>query len=385
MKRLVEIYKKHSRAVVGLMSGTSHDGVDAAVARIKGSGADCKASLLYHGHYPYPRALRNRVAQAFDGPTGLVCGLNFELGGFFAGCALSAIAGAGLKPPEVDLIGSHGQTIYHRPPRGAKGGSTLQIGEGAVIARRTGIVTITDFRTADMAAGGQGAPLVPLADWILFHKAGKVLAIQNIGGIANVTLVPDRLEGVFGFDTGPGNSLIDEAANILSGGRLKLDKGGDLARSGKLIPELLRKLLINPYFKKKPPKSTGRELFGGGFVEEVVKDSRNKKKEDILCTLTHLTARSIHRAYLDFVFPSYRPDRIVLGGGGARNDFLVSLLKGLFEGIPVVMMDELGIPGQAREALSFAVLANETASGRAGSLPAVTGAEGGAILGKISL
>jgi anhydro-N-acetylmuramic acid kinase len=385
MKRLLEIYKKRTRVVVGLMSGTSHDGVDAAVARIDGSGARSKVSLLHHSHHPYPDTLRGKVAHAFDGPTELICGLNFELGEFFAGAALSAIKGSGLAQADIDLIGSHGQTIYHAPPRPAKAGSTLQIGEGAVIAARTGIVTISDFRTADVAHGGHGAPLVPMANWILFHSTGKVFALQNIGGIANVTVVPDEFEGVTGFDTGPGNSLLDEAARVLSGGRLKYDKAGMLAKSGKVIPDLLDSLLRNPYFKKKPPKSTGRELFGRELAGDIIKTSRYKKKEDIICTLTHLTARSIHKAYADFVFPRYEVDKIILSGGGARNDFLVSLLSRLFDGTPVVKMDELGIPGQAVEALSFAVLANETASGNPGNVPAVTGAANGAVLGKISL
>ena len=384
MNQLLDICRKKTRIVVGLMSGTSHDGVDAAVARIDGSGEKSVVTFMHHSQSPYPEALRGKVARAFDGPTSLVCGLDFELGEFFAGAALSAIKGAGLTPEDVDLIGSHGQTIFHTPPRAGKGGSTLQIGEGAVIARRTGVVTISDFRPADIAAGGQGAPLVPMADWIMFHEKGKVLALQNIGGIANVTVVPDGLDGVIGFDTGPGNSLIDEAARILSGGRLKYDKSGMLAKSGKIIPELLEKMLANPYFKKKPPKSTGRELFGREFAEGIIKDSRYKKKEDILCTLTHLTARSMHKAYVDFVFPDYSLDKIILSGGGARNDFLVSLLQGLFEGVSVVMLDELGIPGEAREALCFAVLANETASGNPGNVPAVTGASCGAVLGKVS-
>jgi len=391
MNRLTSIAKKHTRIVVGLMSGTSHDGVDAVVARIKGAGAGCTVELITHSYTPYPDKLGSEVGKAFDGPTSLVCSLNFELGEFFAAAALGAVKEAGLKIEDVDLIGSHGQTIYHVPPGATgggagKAGSTLQIGEGAVIARRTGAVTINDFRTADMAAGGHGAPLVPLADWVMFRRPGKVTALQNIGGIANVTVVTEDLDGVMGFDTGPGNSLIDETVRILTRGRIKYDKGGKLAASGEIIPKLMQKLVANPYFKKKPPKSTGRETFGKALAEKIVAEHRAARKEDILCTLTHLSAMSIRAAYDDFVFPAHgKLDRIALCGGGAGNDFLVSLLRRLFEGIPVIDIEELGVPAQAREALCFAVLANETMSGNPGNVPSVTGAGSGAILGKINL
>lgn len=240
------------------MAGTSHDGVDAAVASIAGSGASSRVALLGHTHRPYPGRLRARVARAFDGDTALVCALNFELAEFYAEAALDAIAEAGLTPDMVDVIGSHGQTVHHIPPSGRRPGSTLQIGDGSVIAGRTGILTVSDFRPADIAAGGQGAPLVPLADWILFRGPGRTVALQNIGGMANATVVTEDLNRVTGFDTGPGCALMDEAARILSGGKLCLDKCGRLARSGDIVPGLLSELLSHPYFRKKPPKSTGR-------------------------------------------------------------------------------------------------------------------------------
>ena len=382
--RLCEIANKPARVVVGLMSGTSHDGVDAAVAKIVGSGEKSRVELIGHSYLPYPARLRAEVGDAFEGPAALVCRLNFELGEFFAEAALKAIGEAGLKPGDVDVIGSHGQTLYHIPPTGGDPGSTLQIGEGAVIARRTGVLTITDFRTADIAAGGQGAPLVPLADWILFRRPGEVTALQNIGGIANVTVVTESLGGVMGFDTGPGNSLLDEAAGIMSGGKLTMDNGGDIAASGDLMPELLDKLLAHPYFKEKPPKSTGRETFGRAMAASTISEYGSAAMKDMLCTLTHLTARSIKRAFDDFVLPAGKVDRVVVCGGGARNGFLMSLLAGLFEGIPVTSMDESGIPAQAREALCFAVLANETVAGNPGNVPRVTGAGMGAVLGKVS-
>lgn len=384
LNKFIRVAVQKSRVVVGLMSGTSHDGVDAVVARIDGAGEKACVKLLGHSRLPYPKRLRERVAEAFNGTTESVCRLNFELGEFFAKAALKAVSEAGLEPGQVDLIGSHGQTVYHIPPGGARPGSTLQIGEGAVIAGRTGMLTVSDFRPADIAAGGQGAPLVPYADWVLFRETGKTVALQNIGGISNVTVVTDRLDGVTGFDTGPGCSLLDEAVKILSGGKKLYDNGGKLALSGKLLPDLLQKTLANPYFRQRPPKSTGRELFGQGLVEDIIMSNRDAKGADILCTLTHLTARSIYDAYARFVLPVNGIERVILAGGGARNSYLVELLRGLFGDVPVVLIDEYGVPAEAREALCFAVLANETLSGNPSNVPSATGAAYPAILGKIS-
>ncbi len=385
MHRLLDVSGKSSRLVVGLMSGTSHDGVDAALARITGSGESAAVEFISHSFRPYPAGLRQRVRGAFEGGTAEICALNFELGEFFGKAALTVVRRAGIDPAKVDLVGSHGQTIHHRPPDRGRRGCTLQVGEGAVIANITGALTVTDFRTADMAAGGQGAPLVPYADWVLFRRPGEVIALQNIGGIANVTVVAERPGDVFGFDTGPGNSLMDEAADIMSSGKHALDRDGKLGESGVLNLNILKKLLKHPYFKKKPPKSTGREVFGRAFVQRLFDESSGVPAKDILCTLTHFTAASIHGAYVRFVYPRLRPDRVVVTGGGARNRFLMKLLRGQFREVPVEGPESLGVPSQAREALCFAVLANETVMGMPGSLPGVTGASYPAVLGKISV
>ena len=366
------------------MSGTSHDGVDAAVASIKGTGAGARVELLRLSRSPYPKALRERVSKAFTGTAKDICALNFELGEFFARAALKAVREAGLTPQQVDLIGSHGQTIYHIPAGPWRAGSTLQIGEGAVIAARTGVVTVSDFRPADIAAGGQGAPLVPYADWALFRKKGRTLAVQNIGGIANVTVVTEALEDVIGFDTGPGCSLIDETVKIMSSGKLAYDKDGKMASGGKIIPDMLKELMSDPYFREKPPKSTGREYFGLEMAKGLLKRYRREEKEDLLHTLTAFTAESIFIAYKKFVFPRYDIDRVLLAGGGAKNRLLVRLLGGKFP-CPVGLTDDFGVPSQAREALCFAVLANETISGAPSNVPGATGAKKRAILGKISL
>jgi anhydro-N-acetylmuramic acid kinase len=373
------------KIVIGLMSGTSHDGVDAAVARISGSGINARVELLKVSRTPYPKALRDKVSDAFTGTAGDICKLNFELGEFFAKAALKAIREAGLRPEDVDLIGSHGQTVYHIPGGPGRPGSTLQIGDGSVIAARTGVTTVSDFRPADIAAGGQGAPLVPYADWVLFRKSGGTLAVQNIGGISNVTVVPQRLEDVIGFDTGPGCSLIDETMKIISGGKVAYDKDGRIASSGEIIAVMLDDLLRTPYLAKKPPKSTGREQFGGILAKELLKKYRREKEEDIICTLTALTAESIFLAYKKFVFPMYCIDRVLLAGGGARNKFLVKLLRERFGSLPVLFTDEAGVPSQGRESLAFAVLANETISGRPSNVPGATGARREAVLGKISM
>ena len=398
MKRLLEVFDKPARTVLGLMSGTSHDGIDAVIAKIIGFGARSKVTIIHHNTYPYPAGLQGRIGRAFnEGTTADICRLNFDLGEAFADAALKCIKEAGLKPKDIDIIASHGQTVYHIPPiEGAKA-STLQIGEASVIAERTGLLTISDFRTRDMAAGGQGAPLVALADHILFQEKGKVRVLQNIGGIANVTVVTEKVDDVIAFDTGPGNSLIDEAVRILTDGRESFDTDGRMASEGKVDELLLKELMNHPYLSINPPKSTGRELFGKEMAQLLTRlvtgeagRRKGRKPEDLIATLTMFTARSVYNAYERFIFPRYRVDDVVLSGGGSRNPVLVGHLKDLFEKVgkarlAIVFIDELGIPSSAKEALSFAILANETISGNTGNLPKVTGAKKAVALGKISL
>ena len=380
----MKVYRKSSRNILGLMSGTSHDGADAVIVEIKEKNRKLEVKLLYHYSHPFSSILRSKILNAFSGKTEAICRLNFELGEVFAGAALKCIKNAGLRSEDIDAIASHGQTIYHIPPEDSKGGSTLQIGEAAVIAERTGIPVISNFRTRDIAAGGHGAPLVALADYVLFSEKGKIRAVQNIGGIANLTIVPGNMGDVIAFDTGPGMSLIDEAVKLLTNGRTHYDIDGWLAAKGKVIQPLLKKLMSHPYLKKQPPKTTGREAFGKTMAKDIIRRHNKSQAGDILATLTHFTALSIKKACKDFVFPKFAVSEIILCGGGCKNNFLVRLLRDFLAPVKLKSIEEFGIPYQAKEALSFAILANETLSGRQGNVTGATGARHPVILGKIT-
>ncbi|MEW6615630.1 MAG: anhydro-N-acetylmuramic acid kinase [Thermodesulfobacteriota bacterium] len=385
MKRLLKIARKKERLIIGLMSGTSHDGVDAALVSIRGNGIKTKVNFLCHLHYPYPVEIKRRIEQTFEGVTADICMLNFELGELFAGAALECVAKSEISKNDLDIIASHGQTIYHIPPQGDMTGATLQIGEADIIAERTGIVTVSDFRKRDMAAGGHGAPLVSYADFLLFREKGKTKAVQNIGGIANVTVVTEKARDTIAFDTGPGNALIDETVRIFSCGEKDFDADGGWAERGSVNHALLDKLMTHSYLRLAPPKSTGVETFGKSLVKELIAENPDMASEDLLATLTCFTARSIHRAYQDFILPNYSIDKVILCGGGSRNTYLFSLLRSLFKDIQIVPIDEFGIPSNAKEAVSFAILANETIMGMPGNLPSATGAKRSVVLGKISL
>ena len=381
MKRLLEIANLDSRMVIGLMSGTSADGIDAALVKIEGNYVDTSVSLLAYETFSYPIKVAEEVRNLKDGTTRQVCELNFKLGELFAEAALDIIRAAGVERSQIHLIGSHGQTIYHMPD--AEHRSPLQIAEPGVIAERTGIVPVADFRVRDVAAGGHGAPLIPYVDFILFRDTERVRALQNIGGIANVTVVPPSIEGVFGFDTGPGNALMDEFVRITTAGEKQFDDHGEMARGGKIEQNILERLLEHPYFGRQPPKTTGREVFGAELVQKLISATPEERYPDMLATLTAFTAHSIKASYDMFVFPQTPVDEIILSGGGCRNDYLVESIRGLFGSIPVKTSDEFGIPADAKEAIGFAVLANETICGNPSNVPAVTGASHPVVLGKI--
>jgi len=378
---------KRYRTIIGLMSGTSADGVTACALRVSGSYTKTKVAFIGSKTYPYPRELRAELFDLFDCPTARVdsiCSMNFTLGREFANAAISLAGSLSLKFDEVDLIGSHGQTIYH-DPRPAEGlGSSLQIGELAVIAEMTGVNTVGDFRKRDIAAGGEGAPLSPYVDYILFRSNGGT-AIQNIGGIANLTYMPPDCseEEVVAFDTGPGNMVVDELVSAYTEGALAYDEGGSIALKGKVDEALLDELVSEPFFSRRPPRSTGRELFGAGFAERLLlmAEQRGLKGEDVIATATMLTVETIARAYEEFVLKKGPLDVLYLAGGGANNRAMVDWLKRRLPDIPIERFDVLGIPSEAREAAYMAILANEFVMGHAANMLMATGAKRKVILG----
>ncbi|MHB8755501.1 MAG: anhydro-N-acetylmuramic acid kinase [Candidatus Acidiferrales bacterium] len=385
--------------VLGLMSGTSADGIDVALVRIAGaihgSPSASRAHLVDFAAFPYPSAVREAVLRLANGAattTREISQLNFRLGELFADAALRACRKFRISPHRISLIGSHGQTLYHQGAPsvflGARVASTLQLAEPAVVAERTGITTIADFRPADMAAGGQGAPLVPFVDYLLYRDSRRGRVALNIGGIANVSVIPASAQpkNVFAFDTGPGNMIIDALASHFTRGRLRYDRDARMARQGRLVPELLDDLLAHPFFRKAPPKTAGREEFGAPYVARLIAaaKSRRVRSNDLIHTATAFTSVSIARAFKDFIFPRARVDELIISGGGARNPLLVAYLVALLPSLRIISADELGIPGDAKEAFAFAVLACEAWQQRANNLPSATGARHPAILGKIS-
>ncbi len=381
--------------VIGLMSGTSADGIDAALVEI-GPGKDLpKLRLLHFEVFPFPAGIRERILGAADecrGGAGELCRLNAYLGELFAEAARTVARRAAVPMKKVDLIGSHGQTIAHLPDPKAEDGvsvrSTLQIGEPSVIAERTGVTTVADFRPRDMAAGGEGAPLTPYLHALLFRHPRRDRIVLNLGGIANLTFLPKGrgFRGVLAFDSGPGNVLIDGLMARLTGGALGFDPDGRIAASGQVEPRLLRWLMDHPYLSRRPPKSTGRESFGHALIDALLRRaaSRRTPEEDLIATVTAFTARSVVlHVRRDFPLGGAEASDLVTCGGGARNR---TQLKQLQEALPewrLLTADEAGFPGRAIEASAFALLAYLTAIGLPGNLPSITGASHPAVLGKI--
>lgn len=379
--------------VIGLMSGTSVDGIDAAVVRLEGVPPSLTWEVLRHSHRSFDEKLRDEIFACFQPETSSVdrlCRLNFALGQALSVAAIEAVQDAGLSMAEIDLIGSHGQTFWHEPPVGDERGSTLQLGEPAVIAEITGVPVVSNFRTRDMAAGGQGAPLVPLADWLLLSHATQIRSAQNIGGIANVTFLPPVIEKqssaqhVLAFDTGPGNMLIDEAARMATDGAWDYDHDGILAAQGQVDESLLVEWLTEPFFHRKPPRTTGRELFGTQRAAEYWSQAsqRGLSPNDIVATLTAFTVRSIEHAYRKFL-PAF-PNEIIVSGGGARNQALMAMLTERLAPAHITTSAQYGLEIEAKEAVAFAVLAYETWHKRPGNIPAATGASRAVVLGSIT-
>lgn len=382
-----------ARLALGLMAGTSLDGVDAALVRLSGPLDRPKVRLRAFVTVLYGRGLRQRLLLIAGGePTtaGELSDLNFRVGEAFARAALAVCKRARVEPGRLAVIGSHGQTIYHRGSASKrKRPSTLQIGEPAVITGETGAPVVADFRPADVAAGGEGAPLVPMVDYLLLRDAQQGTVALNIGGIANVTVIPPRArpQDVFGFDTGPGNMVMDALVRNFSHERKHYDAGGRIAARGKVIGRVLEDCLSFPFFRRRPPKSAGREQFGNEFVRRHFL-GKSKDLDDLLRTAAELTARSVAEALDRWVFPHFAPDggrihRLVVSGGGAHNELLVRRLKQLLPQLQLHLSDDYGLPADAKEAIAFAILADRTLHGLPGNLPSVTGAGKSVVLGKL--
>lgn len=377
--------------VVGLMSGTSGDGVDAALVDIGRRRSGLRIDMIAFQSLPYPRSLQQRILSAsVSGTVSELCHLNALLGEWFANAALGVIRSANLQPKDIDLVGSHGQTVHHLPHGIKDAGvgairSTLQIAEPAVIAERTGITTVANFRPRDIAAGGQGAPLTPAVHALIFRHLRRARLIVNLGGISNVTYLPrgSGYEGIVAFDTGPANMVLDGLVARSSSGRMSMDREGRLAARGQVDRRLLAKLLAHPYLSKAPPKSTGREVFGAKMLEELITMQQTKQipLENLMATCSRWTAESVGTARR---WVRGGIDEVIVGGGGIRNLTIMQHLAEVFAPVPVSPCESHGWDSKALEAVAFAVLAYQTVTGQCGNVPSVTGAAHPALLGCIT-
>ncbi|HEU5458539.1 MAG TPA: anhydro-N-acetylmuramic acid kinase [Terracidiphilus sp.] len=385
---------KRAMLVAGVMSGTSADGVDVALVRIAPGRPTPRLTLLAHEHFAYPAALRRGVLAAMNArstTTAELARLNWRLGMAYAEAVKAAVKRHAAK---IDLIGCHGQTLYHQPARAAYAGRsfacTWQAGEMAPLAAALGVPVVSNFRPADIVAGGEGAPLVPLLDYVLFAHAKRGRVLQNIGGIANLTAIPAgaKQDAVMAFDTGPGNMVMDALAEKLL--KKPYDRNGDAAAKGSVLEAVLAERLRHPYFRKSPPKTAGREQFGREYAAEFLTACRkaSKKPEDALATATALTAETIARAYARFVRPTLGAGAVdfVVSGGGARNATFMRMLAARLEpmGCALATSEAFGMPAEAKEAAAFALLAWQTWHRLPGNLPAATGAARPVILGQVT-
>ena len=389
------LFSAESRLVAGIMSGTSLDGIDTVIARITGSGRGMTFDVVAFGFQPYPAALRADLMRQSTSDTSDVreiSQLNVRLAIEYSAAVEALLEQEGIAVVDLDLIGSHGQTIHHVPvPERCAGEmvtSTLQIGDPSVLANRLGVPVVGDFRLADMALGGQGAPLVPYFDYVFYSDDERTRGLLNLGGIANLTVLPagGTAGDVTAFDTGPANILIDLIAERLFA--LPYDANGELAAAGSVDDDLLIELLTQDrYLSTPPPKSTGRELYGAVYAEAIIEAGRERglTSHDIIATASAFTAASVYQAYARYVRERHAIDELIVSGGGRRNDFLLRRLRESFTPITILPIDDFGIDADAKEALCFAVLAHETANGVPTGMPSVTGASHAAILGKLCI
>jgi anhydro-N-acetylmuramic acid kinase len=374
------------------MSGTSVDGIDAALVKVSGKGPSTRLHLVSFSTYPYPKGYRECVLDNSlpgRGSVDTISQLNILSAHFFADAVKQLARKSRVHVTEIDLVGSHGQTIHHIPqPKklfGKSIRSTLQVGDPATIAKLTGIPTVGDFRTGDMAVGGEGAPLVPYLDFVLFRSSTKNRLLLNLGGIANVSVLPKHCspDDVTAFDTGPANMLID--ALMTKFFRRAYDHRGKIAKSGHVIDSLLDWMMTHPYLSLRPPKSTGREIFGDDYLRQIIRRVRRNRPSDIIATATEFTASSVFDQYERFIRKRCPADEVIVSGGGVHNRALMESLARHFHTVPVKTAEKYGISSDAKEAMLIALLANETINEQPANMPGVTGARRSVILGKICL
>lgn len=398
---LLDYRMKNEHLLIGLMSGTSLDGIDAALVAIRTDEQGGIESVTLRDFYymPYSDQLREWVMNLCGVETARLdrlTAVHYGLSEWYAHAVQQLMEKAAVRASEVDAICMHGQTVWHIAGRTPFPGPTgmmevrasLQIGELSTLAERTGIPVVGNFRARDLAADGEGAPLVPYADYILFCDPQKGRLLQNIGGIANVTVLPagEGFENIVAFDTGPGNMIIDQIVQVITGGKMRYDEGGQLAAGGTVSQVLLERLLDDPYYRIKPPKSTGREVYGKAFAQELLSEAQKLGlcDADLTATVTALTAHSIANAYSRFVLPTTKVEEVIVSGGGAHNQTLLRMLQSqLPAGITVTTTQQFGMPDDAKEAVAFAILGHETLMGRPSNVPSVTGAKRAVPLGNI--
>ncbi|MCB4756120.1 MAG: anhydro-N-acetylmuramic acid kinase [Elusimicrobia bacterium] len=359
-----------SKLAIGLMSGTSADSVSAVLASFMGD----RFNIIEHIDHLYPLKAAAKIHKGGALTAAELSSLNFEIGAYFAEAALKLLKKARVHPKRITCVGSHGQTIYHGPRDTPP--NTLQIGEPAVIAEKTGLPVVSDFRQADIAAGGEGAPLIPFFDHYYFGK-GPLRAFQNIGGIANVAVVGKSIRKPLAFDTGPGNCLMDAAIRLMTRGRNAYDRNGERAKRGRCNRDAANRMLRHPYFKVAPPKSTGLEVFNMSSL-------LRGRPDDVLATLNYFTCLSIQESYRRFIYPKYKVKEVIVSGGGAFNKTLMKNLASLLAPIPVRSIETMGIPAKAKEPLAFAFFGLRAFHGQINHLPECTGAKSTRVLGKIT-
>jgi anhydro-N-acetylmuramic acid kinase len=390
MGRLEDIRKKKTKIIAGIMSGTSADGIDTVLVEVRGHGLNSRVRQLAFRTFRYPAGLRAMLMKNSDSRTARlddIARLDTLLAALFADAVKALARSAGIPPANIDLIGSHGQTVRHLPEPERMFGrairSTLQIGNPSILAKLTGVVTVGNFRSGDIALGGTGAPLVPWYDFIMLRSRRKTRGALNIGGIANITLLPRNctVDEVTAFDTGPGNMIIDGLTERLY--RRPYDRGGAIAAGGKIIPSLLRRMMNDPYFGVRPPKSTGRERFGEPYIHRILRHRGSYRNQDLVATATEFTALSVFSQYLRFLARRWPLQELLVSGGGSHNMYLLDALRRYFTGVSVTTTASSGIPVDAKEAICFALLANETLHEHPGNIPHATGARRATVLGAI--